>query len=510
LNKNVLDYLDNCVLAHPQKTAVVCEDKQYTYQEVKDLADSIGSAILNFSQPKMPIPVYMEKSADTYALFLGIISAGCFYILIDPEQPASRASHILETLQAKVLIATKDTFKKAKELPFKGSIYLLEDLRSTDKNETRLAEIRNQSLDIDPLYGIFTSGSTGIPKGVVVSHRSVIDFIDCFTETFSIGADERIGNQAPFDFDVSVKDIYSALKVGASLVIIPKKYFSIPTKLLDYLEEHSVTTLIWAVSALCMVTTLKGFTYKIPATIKKVMFSGEVMPIKHLSLWQEAYPQADFVNLYGPTEITCNCTYYKIEKKFQAGEILPIGKAFKNERVFLLDEDNKEITNANSCGELCVSGTALALGYFGNWEQTNKAFVQNPLNPHYPEMIYRTGDLAYYNEDGLLCFKSRKDFQIKHMGHRIELGEIEAALDKIPEITRNSCIYLEEKNKILCFYQGTIDKKELVTKLKMSLLPYMVPNLLLQMEQLPITKNGKIDRNKLKEDYLCKKKSSAN
>lgn len=510
MNKNVLDYLDDCLLAHPHKTAVVCEDSKYSYREVKDLADSIGSAILDFSRPKMPIPVYMDKSADTYALFLGIVSAGCFYILIDPEQPASRASHILQTLQAEVIIANKDTIDKAKELPFEGSVYLLEDLRRAKKDPERLLSVRRQSLDIDPLYGIFTSGSTGIPKGVVVCHRSVIDFIDCFTETFSIDSHERIGNQAPFDFDVSVKDIYSALKVGATLVIIPKKYFSIPTKLLDYLQEHEVSTLIWAVSALCMITTFKGFTYKIPPSIRKIMFSGEVMPIKHLKLWQEAYPQAEFVNLYGPTEITCNCTYYRIEKKFEAGEILPIGKAFKNERVFLLDEDNKEVTLPNQDGELCVSGTALALGYFGNWEQTNKAFVQNPLNPNYPEMIYRTGDLAYYNEEGLLCFKSRKDFQIKHMGHRIELGEIEAALDKVPEVTRNCCIYLAEKNKILCFYQGSIDKKDLVAKLKESLLPYMVPNLFIQQEQLPITKNGKIDRNKLKEDYLCKKKSSAN
>ena len=152
------------------------------------------------------------------------------------------------------------------------------------------------------------------------------------------------------------------------------------------------------------------------------------MPVKHLNIWKKYLPEAMYVNVYGPTEITCNCTYHIIDREYEPGENLPIGKPFPNEKVFLLDEEDREVTKPGEKGEICVSGTALSLGYYNNPEQTAKAFVQNPLNQSYLEPIYRTGDLAYYGEDGNLYFASRKDFQIKHMGHRIELGEIETAL----------------------------------------------------------------------------------
>ena len=308
-------------------------------------------------------------------------------------------------------ITTPEYAEKLGECEYNGKVAYLEDLMNGEIDNEKLSAIRSQSQDIDPLYCNFTSGSTGVPKGVLVGHRSVIDFMEYFTDLFNITENDIIGNQAPFDFDVSVKDIYSTFKTGATMVVIPKKLFSIPMQLLDYLCERKVTTLIWAVSALCMITTLKGFTYKIPTDINKVLFSGEAMPIKHLNQWKKYLPNVDYVNLYGPTEITCNCTYYRIDRDFEKGDVLPIGQPFPNEKVFLLDDDDKEVTNPDEPGELCVSGTALALGYYNNAEQTAKAFVQNPLNKSYLETIYRTGDLAYYNADGELCFAGRKDFQ---------------------------------------------------------------------------------------------------
>ena len=258
-----------------------------------------------------------------------------------------------------------------------------------------------------------------------------------------------------------------------------------------------MTTLIWAVSALCIITTLRGFSYKVPDKIRKVLFSGETMPIKHLNLWKTYLPDAVYVNLYGPTEITCNCTYYVVDRAYEPGEALPIGKAFPNETVFLLDEENREVREPGQKGEICVTGTALALGYYRNEEQTSRAFVQNPLNTAWPERMYRTGDLGYYGEDGNLYFASRRDFQIKHMGHRIELGEIEAAMEQVEEIERACCIFDEEKKKILAFYQGNIEKRELKQKMGIRLPAFMLPNGFYPVERMPLTKNGKIDRKEL-------------
>ena len=415
----------------------------------------------------------------------------------DTELPAAAKAGFSEGPESRN--AVKAGTSADGNLLFRGKIVYLEDLEKTETDESLLAEIRAKALDIDPLYCNFTSGSTGVPKGVAVCHRSVIDFMECFTKIFGLTENDILGNQAPFDFDVSVKDIYSTLKCGATMEIIPTKYFSIPMQLLDFLTERRVTVLIWAVSALCIISQLHGFDYKVPSEVKKVLFSGEVMPVRHLILWQEALPDAQFVNLYGPTEITCNCTYYTVDHKWKPGEVLPSGIPFPNERVFLLDENDRLITERNVTGELCVSGTALALGYYNNPEQTARAFVQNPLNKNFPERIYRTGDLAFYNENGEFCFASRRDFQIKHMGHRIELGEIDAAFDGVPEVGRACCIY--ENNRIIAFYTGEIERKELSQALSKTLPNYMIPNVFVKKDRLPLTKNGKIDRKALAEGY---------
>ena len=502
--QNILCFLEESAEVYPDKTAFADEHAHITYRELLSLSRRIGSFLGGKSAPRRPIPVLTKKNIYTLASFMGVETAGCFYIYLDSGQPAGRLNRILDTLQADLMIADRGSLEEAGSLSFQGEILDLEQLKSLpegSQDPCLLASIRAQALDMDPLYAIFTSGSTGIPKGVIVGHRSVIDFIGHFTELFHITDRDIIGNQAPFDFDVSVKDIYSALKTGATMEIIPKKLFSIPTGLLDYLCHKEITTAIWAVSALCIITTLKGFSYRVPSRLNKILFSGEVMPTKHLTAWRQSLPDALFVNLYGPTEITCNCTYYIVDREFEPGASIPIGIPFPNERVFLLDGDNRLITQPGAEGEICVAGTALALGYYRDPERTAASFVPNPLNSGYPETVYRTGDLARYGEDGLLYFSCRKDFQIKHMGHRIELGEIEAALETIDGVTRAVCIFLEEKNKIAAFYEGTADKRDIAAGLELILPRYMSPNIYRNLPLIPLTKNGKADRQALRRLY---------
>lgn len=493
---NVLGYLEESARKYPNKIAFADIEKAITYEELLTRSQAIGSSLALHVEMNTPIAIFMEKSVDMISLFFGVIYAGCFYVTLDIKQPSTRLKHIMNTLNSNTIVTSQKYLPLLEKKEFDGEVILLEDLQG-DIDAQKLQMIASKHIDTMPLYAIFTSGSTGIPKGVCVAHRSVIDFIDVFINTFSINENDVIGNQAPWDFDVSVKDIYSTIKTGATMQIIPKQYFSMSAKLLDFICEREVTTIIWAVSAVCIISTLKGFEYKVPEKLTKVMFSGEVMPIKQFLIWKHYLPNAMYVNLYGPTEITCNCTYHIIQEDYEAGQVIPIGKPFANEKVFLLDDQDQEVTKEKTLGEICVSGTAVSLGYYNNQQQTSLAFCQNPLNPYYMETIYRTGDLGYYNEQGNLCFASRKDFQIKHMGHRIELGEIENMMDKVEAIQRSCCLF--ENNKIIAFYDGDIERRALIRALKKELPAFMIPNVFYQVESFPLTKNGKIDRQELKK-----------
>jgi len=495
--KNIVEYLERSVKKYPDKTAVVDEFGSCSYIELESISKKVATFLIKEGAVRTPVIVFMDKGIKALSVFLGLAYADSTYTLINPELPSSRIESIDNTLGTEYVITDKEYFEQAKELFKNKKIYKIEDIHKSKIDEEAIRLVREGFIDIDPLYTNFTSGSTGTPKGVSVCHRSVIDFIDIFTKNFNITNKDIIGNQAPFDFDVSVKDIYSSLCVGATLVIIPRRLFSTPAPLLDFICEHKVTTMVWAVSALCLISTFHGLDYRVPKTVNKILFSGEVMPLKHLNKWMEALPKATFVNVYGPTEITCNCTYHVIDRNREYEKYIPIGKAFENERVFLLDDNDKLITKPNEKGEICVSGTCLALGYYNNKEETDKHFMQNPLNKNYIEYIYRTGDLGMYNEQEELVFQGRKDFQIKYNGHRIELEEIEKAMMKVEGIERACCLFEEEKQKLYGFYVGTIEKAELHAKLKEALPVYMIPGILKQVEKMPLTKNGKIDRKEL-------------
>ena len=497
---NVIDYLKDSTEKYADKIAIIEEDKSITYMEFNERCKRAGSFLGSRNFFNEPVIMFMDKGIDTLTAFFGAVYAGCFYSLVNPEFPSNRISSIKETLKARVVITDDEHMELAKEL-FKGlEIYNVKELIEADIDEDILDKAYVMHIDTDPLYVNFTSGSTGVPKGVAIAHRSVIEFIDIFTEIFKFKNEDIIANQAPFDFDVSVKDIFSSMKMGATLVIIPKKYFSSPAALLDYICDHKITTMTWAVSALCLVTTFHGLDYKCPDTVEKILFSGEVMPMKHLKQWMEHLPDATFVNLYGPTEITCNCTYHVIERDRDYDGKIPIGKAFPNERIYLLDEEGKPVNEAGKPGEICIAGNSVGIGYYNNEEQTKKAFINNPNVVAYKERIYKTGDLGFYNETGELIFNGRKDFQVKYQGHRIELEEVDKAIMDVDGVVRSCTIFDEEKSKLYGFYIGDMDKKELNIKLHETMPVFMIPTYLIQRDEFPMTKNGKIDRKKLMED----------
>ncbi|MBQ8667564.1 MAG: amino acid adenylation domain-containing protein [Lachnospiraceae bacterium] len=344
----------------------------------------------------------------------------------------------------------------------------------------------------------FTSGSTGIPKGVIVTHRSVIDYTEWVSETFHLDHNTVIGNQAPFYFDNSVLDIYSTLRNGATLHVIPQMMYSFPIRLLEYIRDHQINMIFWVPTVLCRVADLKLLDKCEIDCLTKVLFAGEVMPARQLNEWIRRLPNSIFANLYGPTEITVDCTYYIVNRTIQDNEPVPIGYACMNTDVLVLNENNK-LVGVGEKGELCVRGSSLSLGYYNNPEKTAAVFVQNPLNNLYNELIYRTGDIVHYNERGEIIYDGRLDSQIKHTGHRIELGEIETAVFSNTAIKSNCCLHDASRDQLILFYVGDIAEEDLRKYLNTLVPEYMLPNIYYKLETMPLNMNGKIDRVMLRE-----------
>ena len=509
---NILEYLEDAALAFPSKTAYADENYGITYGELESTAVKIGSGLLKCLMPntgRAPVMIYMEKSPACIAAFMGVLESGNFYVPVDIEMPGQRVGSIIENLKPALIICDEDRLPETEKIALQRvRVISYEELSGADEDKKTLEEIRSRHIDTDPAYAIYTSGSTGVPKGVIVSHRSLIDYAEHFSLAAGFKADDIAGNQVPFHFDASLIDIYCTLKNGGTMVIIPVRLFSVPAKLLEFMEERRITIIRWVPSALNMVAAFKALKLTRPSALREIIFGAEAMPTKCFNYWKSYYPEAVFIQIYGPTEITGVCTYYVVDRDFDDTETIPIGKHLKNSGVFLLDENDRLITEDSPGvqGEICVRGSGLANGYINSPEITEKVFTQNPLNGSFPERIYRTGDLAFYNEKKELVFASRKDFQIKHMGHRIELGEIEAAALSHPGMKSAICLFDEEKNKIILVYvSDTLDDINILGYLKERIPRYMIPNIFKRIEEMPLTSGGKTDRVRLRESILGRK-----
>jgi amino acid adenylation domain-containing protein len=494
MHNHVLNDLNRIVREKPDKVAYSNGEVSLTFRDVYDKSRSIGSFCHSKGIYKQPVVIFMQKSPEEIAAFFGVITGGCYYVPIDEEMPASRIRLILENVKSPLLICDESTKEAAKEFEeLVGETVLYQDASSAPVDDDALQAIYDKSIDTDPIYIVFTSGSTGIPKGVVACHRSVMDYVAQLSEVLGFNEDTVFGNQTPLYFDACLKEIYPTLKFGATTYLIPKSHFSFPIELVKFLNEYKINTVCWVVSALTMVSAFNTFKTIKPEYLHTVAFGSEVFPIKQFKRWREALPDATFTNLYGPTETTGMCCYYRVEREFEDNEVIPIGRPFDNREILLLTSEGK-LAEEGEEGEICIRGTAITLGYYNDPERTADVFVQNPFNSLYPERIYKTGDIGRYNERGELVFVSRKDYQIKHMGHRIELGEIEVNVDGLPGIRIAACVYDTNKKKIVLYFVGDVTEGELAATLKTKLPRYMIPNKIIKLENMPFTANGKIDR----------------
>ena len=498
--KNILEMLEYSAERFPDKIVFRDETNDMTYSELLNTAKSIGTFIARYEIINKPIAVIAERSVGCLAAMFGVLYSGNFYTVIDSEMPPERVKAIFNTLKPAAVVVTKACLSVFKKLDFNGKAVNYEIAKDCPADSNLLGKIRENMIDSDPAYVLFTSGSTGVPKGAVVSHKAVLTYVKWYADTFKIDENTVFGSQTPFYFSMSVSDVFSCVFAGAELNIIPKALFSFPMKLIEFLNTRRVNTIYWVPSALCIIANWRALDYGELKYVKKVLFAGEVMPVKQLNYWISKLPYALFANLFGPTETTDICTYYIVDRNFEDGETLPIGRACDNCDVFVVKEDGTKAKKGEE-GELYARGSFLAMGYYNNPEKTAAAFVQNPLNTAYPETVYKTGDLVKYNEKGELIYISRIDFQIKHMGYRIELGEIEAAANALGYVTACAAVYDSDRDKIILAYEGKKrESAEILSDLRLRLPEYMTPQIVKRIKAMPHNANGKVDRKKILEE----------
>lgn len=496
---NIVEYLEKTCAKKPENIAVIEGNDSITFAELTERSKSLAEDIICLigETYNRPIGVLISKSIKSIVSDWAISYSGNIYMNIDPKIPSARIKNIMDTIKPTLIITDTTGCKKYAECECDvPTLNLDEYLPKEPKNSKQLLERLSSVIDTDPYCIINTSGSTGTPKGVVLNHKSFIDFTEWAQLTFTFGENEVIGSLSPNVFDIYSYEMCLMASKGATITIIPENYAMFPIKILEHLQKHQVSFCFWVPTIMVNIANMDLLSSATLPDLKLIWFAGEVFPTKQFNYWRKYLPNTIFVNLYGPIEITLDCTYYIVKRALEDNEPIPIGYPCRNTDILILN-DNDALVSADEEGELCVRGTSLAMGYYNNPEKTAAAFVQNPLNKAYPETIYRTGDIVYKNKLGEIVFKGRKDSLIKHMGYRIELGEIEHVVVNTLKLVDNACVIYNSTQKAITLIYESKDEKsagELRKEIAKAFPKYMIPTAFIRMDELPRNTNGKIDR----------------
>lgn len=499
---NLIEYFVETVGRFGEKTAVIDGERRVSFNEVDHRSRQLAQVIIETCQCKnRPVAMFMPKCVEAAITDLAITYSGNAYMNLDVKNPAERLGNIFALIQPAAVI-TNNKFKSIIE-PIAtvngAAVVNIEEiaLDSVAPSQEELINRISDLIDTDPYCIINTSGSTGTPKGVVLNHRSFIDFMSQTFDEYKFSENDNIGSLSPVVFDIWSYEMCLLQGKGASIVVIPDTWSAFPVKILQLLQQQHVSYIFWVPTIMVNIANM-GLLQQVPLpSLRLCWYAGEVFPTKQFNIWRHSLPQTTFANFYGPIEITLDCVYYTVDREIADDEPVPIGKAFRNTDILILDENNQRVTEANKEGELCVRGTSLAMGYYNNPEKTAAAFVQNPLNHSYPEIIYRTGDLVFINNLGEIVFKGRKDSLIKHMGYRIELGEIEHVIINTLKLVKNGCVvYNHQRKEITLYYEAEneLSPADFRKSIGNTLPKYMIPVVYNHLPELKRNTNGKIDR----------------
>jgi D-alanine--poly(phosphoribitol) ligase subunit 1 len=476
-----------------------------SYSELNSRADMLARFLLGKGIKKNDVcAIAGVKRTLSYASMLACLKIGATYSFFDPESPEERMSRIFTQCDPVIVLGYKDEMNpEILALPYRFiDLNELEINTSSQGNKVDLSGVEGNT----PAYIMFTSGSTGFPKGAVMTHANVINFIHWCKDTFRITTEDIHTNINPLYFDNSVFDMYASFFNGATIVPVSKKETLHPKLILDILEKYKCTTWFSVPSMLIYLQTSRAIIPEKWKYMKKIIFGGEGYPKARLvHLFNALHENTRLFNVYGPTECTCICSSYAIgEDDFKdLNGFLPLGKMAGNFSWTILDE-NRNITHDK--GDLLLGGPNVGLGYYNDPERTAERFIQNPLHNNYRDIYYQTGDLVSFNkEDGKIYIHGRTDHQVKHMGYRIELEEIENAINQLDYINDAAAFVVGESNNnhIFAVYQSerSLTSDEIKSELTRFLPSYMMPREIIAVESIPKNANGKTDRPALTKKY---------
>jgi amino acid adenylation domain-containing protein len=487
----------------PDAPAVADADGTLTYAELDAESGRIATALRELGvQPGDRVAMAAEKSRASVAALYGIMRAGAAYVPIDPLAPPLRTLGIVRDAGCRVVCADASTAATFGEsgVPILG---LGDDVTGAAISAAEIARLApdgaTRGCESDLAYILYTSGSTGVPKGVMLTHRNALSFVEWTVDRFGVRSEDRLSSHAPFHFDLSVFDLYGAALTGACVDLLSSSERSFGADMARAIASRGIT--VWYSVPSALVMLCDAAQAEDLAGMRVILFAGEVFPMKHLRRLRALVPHAVLGNLYGPTE-TNVCTYHVVPDTLPDDDKpLPIGTACENQEVFALDEAMRPV-DIGQVGELWVRGPTVMKGYWGDEERTARTLQQNPLHHRFPDPTYRTGDLVRRMPGEVFEFLGRRDHQIKVRGYRIELGEIEAALTSHPAVREAAVVAVSDERAgalLIAFVAATepLDDLTLKKHCRDRVPRYMIPTTLIFREELPHTSTGKIDRQAL-------------